>query len=140
MGRKCTLFCNLINVNVEVLWDIGAQVSVVSKEFIEQHFPWLYTFRLEDKANGTKLPLMGLVDLEFKLNTGNTKTHNLNVPFLVSKYFIDLPIIGYNEIEQIVTGSNQDGTINLNSILSANLNKEASVNTDAIINFIKSTH
>ncbi|XP_028517114.1 uncharacterized protein LOC110246493 [Exaiptasia diaphana] len=133
-----------------VLWDTGAQVSVVSKDFIERNFPSIVVRDICEligsapldlkAANGTKLPFRGWVDLDFELKTGNTTTHKLKVPFLVSDYSIDLPIIGYNVIEQIVTESKQGGTCNLNPLLSANLNKEASANTDAIINLIMSIH
>ena len=41
IGRKCTILCSLNNVKVEALWDTGAQVFLVSREFLEHNFPLL---------------------------------------------------------------------------------------------------
>ena len=48
-------------------------------------------------ANGTQIPYIGWVSLNFKLQ-GSTNT--LSVPFLVTQQNLDLPLIGYNVIEQ----------------------------------------
>ena len=50
-----------------------------------------------------------------------------------------MQIIGYNVIEQIVTNVDNKDPSDMNLLLSANLNQSTSINTDALINFIKST-
>ena len=39
--KKCTLTCKLENENFEVLWDTGAQVSLISEQTVEKYLPYL---------------------------------------------------------------------------------------------------
>ena len=38
-GRKCTIQCLLNGVRTSALWDTGAQVSIVSTDWISKHLP-----------------------------------------------------------------------------------------------------
>ena len=51
-------------------------------------------------ANGTDLPYKGWVELTFTLAEENSQ-HSLQVPFLVAKDSIDMPIVGFDVIEEI---------------------------------------
>lgn len=102
IGRKCTILCSLNNVKVDALWDTGAQVSVMSREFLEHNFPLLNIRDISEligletldlrTANGTKLPFAGWVEIDFVLSCTNNKMTQLKVPFLVSNYSLELPI------------------------------------------------
>ena len=37
LGRKCTVQCHLDDKPLEVLWDTGAQVSILSEDFLESY-------------------------------------------------------------------------------------------------------
>ena len=39
VGKKCRVSCVLSGVPVEALWDTGAQVSIVSKTWLEEYLP-----------------------------------------------------------------------------------------------------
>ena len=39
VGKKCKVSCVLDGVEVEALWDTGAQVSIVSKTWLREHLP-----------------------------------------------------------------------------------------------------
>lgn len=91
IGRKCTITCYLNDYKAEALWDTGAQVSVLSKQFIEQHLPsstihsiaeLVGSTNLDLKAvNGTKLPFEGWVEVTFELrNVNNDTTQMVIVP------------------------------------------------------------
>lgn len=39
LGRKCTVQCHLDDKPLEVLWDTGAQVSILSEDFLKSYWP-----------------------------------------------------------------------------------------------------
>ena len=39
VGKRCTVFCKMSGKTVEALWDTGAQVSITSKDWLENNFP-----------------------------------------------------------------------------------------------------
>lgn len=39
IGDRCTVKCSLNGVSVGLLWDTGAQVSILSSEWLEQNLP-----------------------------------------------------------------------------------------------------
>ena len=51
-------------------------------------------------ANGTDLRYEGWVELTFNL-TEDDFDHNVKVPFLIAKDSLDMPIVGFNVIEEI---------------------------------------
>ena len=106
VGKKCTVSCQLGDKKVQCLWDTGAQVSILSEETLRKISPMAKVQDLSvlinadlslTTANGTQIPYIGWVSLNFKLQ-GSTNT--LSVPFLVTQQNLDLPLIGYNVIEQ----------------------------------------
>ena len=39
VGKRCTINCKLDGISTEALWDTGAQVSIISEQFLRRHFP-----------------------------------------------------------------------------------------------------
>ena len=114
VGKKCTVQCSLNGVKTTALWDTGAQVSIVSNDWICENLPnakiqgvekLLDVNNLELKAaNGTALPYRGWCEIDFSL-IGTNHDYGLKVPFLVCKDVLDQPVIGYNVIEEITRKS-----------------------------------
>ena len=107
MGRRCTVKCQLDGKTEEVLWDTGAQVSIISLSYLKKHFPDYQLRNISEllsigdlkleAANGTVIPYDGWVEVTLKLQGNLAK--EITVPFLVTKEKIQMPIIGYNVIE-----------------------------------------
>ena len=108
VGRRCTIMGKLNDKPVKVLWDTGAQVSIVSAKFIKDNFP---NFMINDvselltcdltltAANGQSIPYMGWVELQLQIGESE---NTVSVPFLVTKENIELPLIGFNVIEHLI--------------------------------------
>ena len=122
MGRKCVVDCYLDDKPTEVSWDTGAQVSVLSVDFLESQLPtvqrrdikqFLSTegFLSLQAANGTDIPCCGWVEIGVRLTNENEA--EIRVPFLVTKENIEQPIIGLNVIELMVrnTESKEDDVL-----------------------------
>ncbi len=129
------------------LWDTGAQVSIVSHNWVIKNLPkaelrtvesLLGVSDLEFKAaNGTSLPYDGWIDVDFKL-MGENHDFGAKVPFLVLKNALDLPIIGYNIIERITQNLSGDTEQpRYLDILSSSLVWVGRDNVEALVEFIK---
>ena len=59
-------------------------------------------------ANGSEMPYIGWVELNFRLSSCNP---DLKVPFFVTEQCLDSPLIGFNVIENIIKGSNGDAAL-----------------------------
>ena len=78
VGRKCMVNCELNGQETEALWDTGAQVSIISWDWVQNNLQectvqpvekLLGVTQLDLKAaNGTDLPYMGWNDVDFKLS------------------------------------------------------------------------
>ena len=110
MGKRCTVSCRLNSVETNALWDTGAQVSIISEDWLKKNLPDEKFKPIEDlldeelelkAANGTTVAYEGWVELTFMLNDSDAE-NVLNVPFLVTREAIDIPLIGYNVIEELV--------------------------------------
>ena len=110
-GRKCSVQCYLNDKLMEVLWDTGAQVSLISEDVLKSHLPSVQVrdiCQLLDTqgsislqaANATDIPYCGWAEIDLQL-VADTET-KIKVPFLVTKENIDQPVIGFNVIELIV--------------------------------------
>ena len=107
VGNRCLVKCFLDDKQVEGLWDTGAQVSIISHDYLSKLFPGSSIRDISElldtklnlaTANGSPLPYNGWVELRFKLSRDS---NHLVVPFLVSSASVDAPLIGYNVIEAI---------------------------------------
>ena len=107
--------CLLHGKETEALWDTGAQVSIISRNWVRRNLPGydvrdiselLGMAELDLKtANGTDLPCKGWVELEFSLAKGASEQNNIIVPFLAAKDSLDMPIVEFNVIEEITRNS-----------------------------------
>ena len=108
--------CKLNDVELSVLWDTGAQKSLLSTTQLKKYFGDMeiqnINLLLDDAtnfdltmANGTNLPYCGWVKVNFQLL--HSPESSTEVPMLVTNYPLDSPIIGYNVIEELLehTGS-----------------------------------
>eukprot|EP00112_Aurelia_sp_Birch-Aquarium-sp1_P014489 Seg3131.4 transcript_id=Seg3131.4/GoldUCD/mRNA.D3Y31 product="hypothetical protein" protein_id=Seg3131.4/GoldUCD/D3Y31 len=110
VGRKRTVNVKLEGKSLQGLWDTGAQVSILSLDTVKRYFPTKTIRKIEGlleeteeiklvAANGTPIPYEGWIELEMQLSSGSTdKKESIQVPFLVTKETLDLPIIGFNVI------------------------------------------
>jgi hypothetical protein len=105
VGEQCCMTCMLDESDVEVLWDTGAQVSMVTAEWLKTHAFQKEIRHVSELINsepsvrsacGDEVPFEGWVDLSFSLKGG---TESLSVSFLVSASSgLERPIAGYNVI------------------------------------------
>ena len=130
VGKKCKLSCVLNGVPLEALSDTGAQVSIVSKSWLEEYLPSSKLRNIEEllgedvglnsklkniqellgedvrlnlrTANGGTIPFEGWVEVQFQLSSDTESSSSLTVPFLIARDELETPIIGYNVIEEVV--------------------------------------
>jgi len=97
-------------LETDALWDTGVQVSIISPHCLKQCLPGYDIRNIEEllgmdgldlkAANGTDLRYEGWVELTFNL-TEDDFDHTVKVPFLIAKDSLDMPIVGFNVIEEI---------------------------------------
>ena len=102
--------CVIGGVRTKALWDTGAQVSLVPRRWKTSYLPNNRLRPLKEllgaddlaitAANGSHIPFDGWVDVGFQL-LSDPKTR-ISVPMLVTNAIDDIPIIGYNVIEEVV--------------------------------------
>ena len=117
VGRKCTVKCILNDSEVLALWDTGAQVSIMTQEMFEERLPGTAVKDISElinvgldltAANGIKIPFIGWADVRVRLPSP-TKEGQVHVPFLVTVDRLEMPILGYNVIEELVKMDSQEG-------------------------------
>lgn len=107
VGKTCLVTCNIEGKKVDVLWDTGAQVSLVNKSWWQEHFPLnpirpvaelLDASNLSiQAANGSQIPFDGWVRGVISIRNDSKE---IEVPLLVTSHAArENPIIGYNVIE-----------------------------------------
>ena len=116
--------CFMDNHPVEVLWDSGAQSSIVNEPWRLNHLPHTVIRPISEllgdetltvlAANDTPIPYIGWIEVSFQLDSDPTMSSDLQVPILVSSdpAVASDPIIGYNVIEAIINrneGKTQGG-------------------------------
>ena len=103
----------LNGVSVEALWDTGAQVSIVSKHWLEEYLLSLNFRNIVELlgeetglnltgANGGPIPFKEWVEVQFQLASSTESSNPLTVPLLVARDELEFPIIGYNVIEEVI--------------------------------------
>jgi hypothetical protein len=94
VGKKCQVKCQLNSKETEILWDTGAQVSILPERILKDMFPDIPVKDIHEllgagsdlkleAANGTQIPYNGWVGVNFKLLNNSAK--EITVPFLVTK-------------------------------------------------------
>ena len=106
MGRNSIVKCLLNGLETDALWDTGA----ISHSWLNQSLSGCDIRDIAEllgmdglklkAANGTDLPYEGWVELTFNLIEDDSD-HTVTVPFLIAKDFLDMPIVGFNVIEEI---------------------------------------
>ena len=90
VARKCTAECFLTDCEVSALWDTRAQVSITTQAMLEETLTGtavkdiseLINVRL-DLTAGTKIPLIGWVDVKVQLPSPTKEGQEVHVLFLV---------------------------------------------------------
>ena len=141
VGKRCIVKGEINGHSEEVLWDTGAQVSIVSREFLKRNFPGVVVKEISEllntelnltAANGSEMPYIGWVELNFRLSSSK---NDLKVPFLVTEQYLDSPLIGFNVIEEIVKDSN--GDVALNQAITSSFTDLDSQTAPVFVNFIE---
>ena len=129
VGKRCTLTCKLENENFEVLWDTGAQVSLISEQTIEKYFPYLEIKNISEllnpnddldllATNGTAIPYKGWAEIDLNIDpTRENSEFQTCVPFLVTPETLDYPIVGYNVIQEIIDRDSEESSVNSSNIV-----------------------
>ena len=108
VGEKPMLKCYYGGRAVKVLWDTGSMVSMVDRQWLDEHFPGEKVYSVEEflgrklhlqAANATTIKFDGVVILDFSLKEGE---EGFMVPVLVSSETMETPILGYNVIEDLI--------------------------------------
>ena len=144
IGRKSTVNCFLFDINCKILWDTEANVSVISKSYVRQKFPYLKIRELrkildntdnfqEIWGNQRKLPYDGWVKVEVFLN--NKSQNSVTVHFLVTSENLEYPIFGTNAIEHLSAPYNRD---ELQHILPRCLPNHSSEVLDPLVHLLQS--
>ena len=145
VGKKCMVKCLLNDYELDMLWDTGAQVSIISIQWLQQHLKYISIRQLSElldakvnltAVNGSVIPYIGWVEVRVKLipPSSHSNQGELIVPFLVTSETLDCPILGYNVIEELV---NQDQ--NSKPIIYKSFPQTESTKLDALVNFIQNS-
>ena len=113
VGKRCLINCCFNGKLVEALWDTGAQVSLISKRFLDTNFPNVNLRDVSElidcqlnvnAANGVEIPYKGWAEIEVKLTSTQEP---IIVPFLVTSETIDVPLVGFNVIEEFMNSKSE---------------------------------
>ena len=98
--KRCTSNCTLDGISIKALSETGAQVSIISEQFLCRHFPSAKLRNISKPldcelnltaATGTPIPHKGFIELTFTLQH---KQYLIFVPFFVTTDDILLPLVG----------------------------------------------
>ena len=107
IGKKTEVKCWIDGLAVSVLWDTGAQVSIINQTWLETHLKDVEVRPVSELLEGVEIegvgkntiPYSGYVLLEVEMTKGN----KLKVPFLVTSVKLRQPLIGTNVMEEVVS-------------------------------------
>ena len=144
VGNKCSVRCRFNDEAITALWDTGAQVSIISEEFLNNHFPTASAREMTEllgangkvnlqAANGSLIPYSGWVEMKVRLEGKDNK--EIVVPFLITDINIGPPIIGYNVIELIVRQETSDG--NTNHLADSMITSFGGCKSESVTNLIR---
>lgn len=124
IGKRCTVSCNINGVPIEMLLDSGAQVTMVSKTWIDRAAPHVKIQPLQSlfadqplevsATNGTQVPLDGWAEVDLQICSERHGSVTIGVPLLVSQT-CHCPLLGSNVIAEII--KDHDNTVNVTAIL-----------------------
>lgn len=145
VGKKCMVKGLLNDFEFDMLWDTGAQVSIISVELLKRHLEQLAIRQLSElldtnlnltAVNGTTVPYIGWVEVRMKLTppSSDSNQEELLVPILVTSEKLDCPILGYNVIEELVSQEQNPKPTVYKTFPGTDKTK-----LDALVNFIQSS-
>ena len=138
IGNKCSVRCRLDWHETDGLWDTGADVSLVGRNWLESHtaceikpLSELVGEELHlSAANQTSIEYLGYVELIFEIAGCAAK----KFPFLVVEN-LDIPIIGTNVIEE-ATRDCEDAA-ELVTVLSTGIKSLSKRKAEGLVNLIR---
>jgi hypothetical protein len=144
VGEKCQVKCQLNGRETEILWDTGAQVSILPERILKDMFPDIPVKDIHEllgagsdlkleAANGTQIPYNALVGVNFKFLNNSAK--EITVPFLVTNEDLNCPIIGYNVIELFVKDNGPETAL---SAVAESFDNASNAEASALVNFMNS--
>ena len=108
VGERPLVNIHLNGKKIQGLWDTGAMISLMNKEFLNENFPEVEVHSISEfagqgisltAANKSEIGVDGVAVLEFGIDGGDGL---FEVPFLITSQELSSPIIGYNTIEHLV--------------------------------------
>ncbi|CAB4018172.1 Retrovirus-related Pol poly from transposon [Paramuricea clavata] len=96
VGQRCTVTGKINEKTVEVLWDTGAQVSIVSAKFLKENFPILVT------NENLELPLVGFNVIEDLI-----KTNKFNCG-VISSNFVGMQVARASALVELINTVNHN--------------------------------
>lgn len=157
VGEQCIVNCVLSGIETTCLWDTGAQVSLISHDWLGRNLPGIQIKPIEElveggltlsSASGTSIPFQGWVEVEFQLgNVEGLRDQNscndvlYNVPFLVTSVSgLDRPILGYNVIECLTKGFDEVKLTNILQAAVPSLQRHAAVTVARLASHEENEH
>lgn len=148
IGKKAVVQSYLNGLPVTSLLDSGSQVSIISRAWKEEYLPDLSTHPVSEilgeeelrvtAANGGLVPYDGWVSITVNLPGNLDPNLSISVPFLISSYPMDRPLIGFNVLEVLICGQPEKLMPVLVSLLS-NAISVPSETAEALVNFIQTS-
>lgn len=113
IGKKALTQCHLNGLAVSALLDTGAQVSMIDREWKNKYLPDTPVRSLDEvidneeelkvrAVNGDTLPFDGWVPITVNLRGNEDPNLSITVPFLVSSFVLERPLLGFNVMEELV--------------------------------------
>ena len=141
--RKQNVVKLYMNDKLDILWDTGANISIICKEYVKDLFPNVVIKNLHDIfsdadklqvrwVNQEILPYEGYVELEVSLDN-DTPASEILVTFLITAQRLHYPILGTNAIEHI---SQNYQSKELADVLNECLPGKSKNVTESLVNFI----
>ena len=141
VGKRCTVKGEINGHSVDVLWDTGAQVSIISNDFLRRNLSGVVVKDILEllnmelsltAANGSEMLYIGWAELNFRLPSYK---NDLKVPFLVTEQHLDSLLIGFNVIEEIISDTNRE--VALSQAVTSSFPDLDSRTASLLVNFIK---
>ena len=126
----------------------GAQVSIVSKSWLEEYLPSSKLRNIEEllgedvglnlrTPNGGTIPFEGWVEVQFQLSSDSESSSSLTVPFLIARDELETPIVGYNVIEEVLKDRETEGSSSIVDIMNTALKEVALENVTALVDLVR---
>lgn len=147
IGKKALTQCHLNGLAVNALLDTGAQVSIIDKDWKDKYLPDTAIRPIHEiideeddlklyAVNGDSLPFEGWVAVTVNL-VGNVDPNlSITVPFLVSSFVLERPILGFNVLEEVIQKQPERFVPTLTSLL-CNAMSIPTEKAELLVNFIQ---